>query len=953
MSFQQSRLDIGTVTNLPPVTVVIINWNYGRYLPQAIRSVLAQDYPNIDCIIVDNGSTDDSVAVISELIAGDSRFQLIELDQNYGQLGALFKTFGRIRGPFVVFLDADDILLSSFVSTHVQVHLALPKAVAMTSANVLEINAEGQTRSGSFEPFGSPLPWNSPGLSDPAHTMRVPSISDEQFGRLSSHVTAIPPRQSGWFWSPGSANMYRRSVIEMVWQSRTPEVYLRAADAYLNPLCHALGGSALIDVPLSLYRIHDKNYCALWETLPGVNSSRPEFRDKSPQLTEETIDFMLSDSKRFQSLVGHERFWEIMDQLSLIFAGHDLSQSPAFARSVARHIGTINEGGGEDALRHLLGRLRIAATPPMLKEAWKQRLPSQFFREVTSRLARRVAARVLRRVRLRPPASGPDIGVSQNYFPPKGSHFTRRDYGPIAVISHDPPIIKTGIAYDEWIGIAGAFGRRFGNIPAAFLIYPTWSIEDPDKIAAIGKAAREHRKRYPDHRLVYMGNTQLETDRLTGQGLSAIFLNKNFTVSDDIFRPLPDEQPEFDAIYNARFVPEKRYELAGTIESLAYIGYLGDSDTEKREQMEFVARLAREHPNHVLLNPIVDGQLRRLSQQETNQALNRARIGLCLSEVEGTNYASMEYMLAGLGVVSTPSRGGRDVYFDDEFCIVCEPDAAAVKKAVAELKARQIPREYIRQQTLARIRRDRMRFLELAEDLRGQLGGTHKPGNEWPFGSLSGMVTWDTFDGHLQKLERDSASAGIRAQSAAFGEILKSTRYDEIQLEPAEMLPVVRAILAVTKCRLLIFGCGNDSPFWEQVNRDGRTTILEDDQTWIDRIAPKLTTATIEKVTYGTRVADWPALLDAGDKLMLELPDHVAREKWDVIVVDGPPGHGAQLPGRAQSIVTASRLVAPGGKVFVHDCERPLEREFTARYLGEKRRFVSVSGRALLNGYAF
>jgi glycosyltransferase involved in cell wall biosynthesis len=47
-----------------------------------------------------------------------------------------------------------------------------------------------------------------------------------------------------------------------------------------------------------------------------------------------------------------------------------------------------------------------------------------------------------------------------------------------------------------------------------------------------------------------------------------------------------------------------------------------------------------------------------------NQGLARAVVGLCLSTVEGSNYASMEYMLAGLPIVSTPSIGGREVYFD-------------------------------------------------------------------------------------------------------------------------------------------------------------------------------------------------------------------------------------------------------------------------------------------------
>jgi hypothetical protein len=58
-------------------------------------------------------------------------------------------------------------------------------------------------------------------------------------------------------------------------------------------------------------------------------------------------------------------------------------------------------------------------------------------------------------------------------------------------------------------------------------------------------------------------------------------------------------------------------------------------------------------------------------------------------------------------------------------------------------------------------------------------------------------------------------------------------------------------------------------------------------------------------------------------------------------------------PGRMKSIYTASRLVAAGGHVFVHDCERPAEQAFAARYLGDDRLVVEVKGRAILRGYRF
>lgn len=239
----------------------------------------------------------------------------------------------------------------------------------------------------------------------------------------------------------------------------------------------------------------------------------------------------------------------------------------------------------------------------------------------------------------------------------------RAEFGPSALLSEDPPIFLTGIAFEEYLGIAPAFGRTNGSLPAAFLIYPTWTIEDRRRSAAVIAAAKAHIEKYPTHELVFPCNTAAEQHVLSSAGLEAHFLNKNFTVSETIFRPLPGVEVEFDAIYNARIDPDKRHELAQEIPRVAYLSYVDStlSAEAKRKQQETLAGMLTRRPHHVLLNRIEDGLPVRLPREEVNAALNRAAVGLCLSSVEGSNYASMEYMLAGLPVVSTPSVGGRDV----------------------------------------------------------------------------------------------------------------------------------------------------------------------------------------------------------------------------------------------------------------------------------------------------
>ena len=324
-------------------------------------------------------------------------------------------------------------------------------------------------------------------------------------------------------------------------------------------------------------------------------------------------------------------------------------------------------------------------------------------------------------------------------------------FGPVRVLSVEPPVFLSGIPYNEYLGIARAFGQRYGNRECGFIIFPTWSIEDqPRTPQAIRRTLADHSARYPNHRFLFMCNTPRETELLAELGLPALFLNKNIMVSERIFRPLPEIPVKFDAVYNARFVRLKRHELAAAIPRVGYVSYV-DEDARNQEFKELYAATLRRNPDHALLNQLVDGLPIEMSQQEVNAAIGRAAVGLVLSSVEGSNYASMEYLLAGLPVVSTPSKGGRDVFFDPEYCIICPPDPAAIRDAVAALLARNIPRTIIRARTLARIEPERQRFLSVVDDLIEQLGAERRrTSGAWPFGDVSG-VRWRPFAQHLDE----------------------------------------------------------------------------------------------------------------------------------------------------------------------------------------------------------
>src|SRR5215207_5228480 len=88
------------------VSVVVNNYNYERFLREAIDSALEQTYPHTEVVVVDDGSTDGS----REVIAGYGEQVIPVLKENGGQASAFNAGFEASGGEVVIFLDADDYL---------------------------------------------------------------------------------------------------------------------------------------------------------------------------------------------------------------------------------------------------------------------------------------------------------------------------------------------------------------------------------------------------------------------------------------------------------------------------------------------------------------------------------------------------------------------------------------------------------------------------------------------------------------------------------------------------------------------------------------------------------------------------------------------------------------------------------------------------------------------------
>lgn len=301
----------------------------------------------------------------------------------------------------------------------------------------------------------------------------------------------------------------------------------------------------------------------------------------------------------------------------------------------------------------------------------------------------------------------------------------------------DEPLILYGhwIWPDAMLGPASFIEPWIADRPARIFIGNPYIYQD-DAVEPLVKSYRAYAHRHPDHELTFCCNTDDETAWLARLGVPAITLNHNAFVDDRVFTVEPGAEPRYDAIYNARTNPTKRHELAREVRSLALIYRFW-----LEHEIETLDEVRRILPHAKFLNgmppdhrpwwkrTLVRGH-RELSRDKVAHWLNRSRVGLCLSAVEGAMWSAMEYLMTGLPIVSTPSRGGRDHYFDDAFCTIVEPDPRAVAEAVAELAGRRIDRMAVRAATLETVGRDRARFVALCEAFFARLGVDRRLGED-------------------------------------------------------------------------------------------------------------------------------------------------------------------------------------------------------------------------------
>ncbi len=205
-------------------SIIIPNYNYGQFVGKAIQSALDVDWPDIEVIVVDDGSTDNSRAVIETF---GTRITAI-FQTNSTHRVACNMGFARSTGDAVIFLDSDDILLPSVAA---EVAAVWTEQVSKVQFQMMRVDVNG-------DPIGRIFPKYD----------RMPT--PEAVRHWAEETTAYPT-------PPGSGNAYARKFLEKLFPLDD------SCGAFCDSACLAaapfLGDVITIAKPFALYRRHADN----------------------------------------------------------------------------------------------------------------------------------------------------------------------------------------------------------------------------------------------------------------------------------------------------------------------------------------------------------------------------------------------------------------------------------------------------------------------------------------------------------------------------------------------------------------------------------------------------------------------------------------------------------------------------------------------------------------------
>lgn len=234
------------------VSIIMPVYNSEKYLQDAINSVLGQSYSNFELIIVDDGSTDNSLNIAGEFAKKDNRVTVIALKENQGFAIARNEGLKRARGEFVTGMDSDDIMLPNAIKARVEFLNSHPEVDLVFGKIHKVINGEGNPIENAF------------------------FEEIQQFYRRKKEHNFYGKLKKLELWIPNAdvTSMFRRDLLfregyyeENLMYGGDKEFFFRIMrDSNISYLAE----------PIVFYRLHDSNNSGIMDKETGEWVGKPE-----------------------------------------------------------------------------------------------------------------------------------------------------------------------------------------------------------------------------------------------------------------------------------------------------------------------------------------------------------------------------------------------------------------------------------------------------------------------------------------------------------------------------------------------------------------------------------------------------------------------------------------------------------------------------------------------------
>tara|TARA_B100001250_G_scaffold92747_1_gene77187 strand:- start:8542 stop:9657 length:1116 start_codon:yes stop_codon:yes gene_type:complete len=293
--------------------------------------------------------------------------------------------------------------------------------------------------------------------------------------------------------------------------------------------------------------------------------------------------------------------------------------------------------------------------------------------------------------------------VDEKIYEPSYSRTHRNYY----VFNRDPYILTVLESINDLQIFSEIIGK---NKNVIYLKFFSWTLFDKPRI--LERTIFDYRnqiKKYPKHKIIFLLNTPEEYHYFKSMGINCRFINHNAFVDPNIFKPR-NSIKKYDIIYNGRLEMVKRHYLLKSCKNISLLSAsVLRSDYLKIKYLNYLKSII---PDADILNFDYPLKLSELSSFEdipildpegVSNVINKAKIGVILSYKEGACYASMEYLLSGIPIVSTANIGGRDIFFDKRFCKTSLSNSYSIKKTVSNLLSDNVSSDLIRSVTLDKI----------------------------------------------------------------------------------------------------------------------------------------------------------------------------------------------------------------------------------------------------------